>query len=73
MKTNIHFWFFHAQFFLKWEMFKKKGLLEMNTRILRSITFFPKIGLCWDNLEKYCRAIHDADDNMAHAHYILDT
>ena len=37
-------------------MFQTNALLEINTRILRSITFFfSKIGICRDNVEKYCR------------------
>jgi len=27
----------------------------------------------WRNVEKYCRARQASDDNMAHAHCMLDT
>ena len=36
------------------------------TRLLRSC-------LLWGNVEKYCRAGQATDDNMAHAHCMLDT
>jgi hypothetical protein len=36
--------------------------------------FFPrKSCLLWDNVEKYCRTEHATDDNMVHAHCMLDT
>jgi hypothetical protein len=35
--------------------------------------FFRKSCRFWDNVEKYRRAGLVTDDNMAHAHYILDT
>jgi len=42
--------------------------------ILYSVTFFPlKSCRLWENLEKCCRAGQSTDDNMAHAHYMLDT
>jgi len=46
------------------------------THILYSISlffFFRKSCRLWDNVEKYCRAEQATDDNMAHAHCILDT
>jgi hypothetical protein len=39
MKTNIHFLFYLAQFFLEWEMFQTNDLQVIKTRILHSITF----------------------------------
>jgi Na+/melibiose symporter-like transporter len=35
--------------------------------------FFRKSCRLWDNVEKYCRAGRVTDDNMAHAHCMLDT
>ena len=35
--------------------------------------FFRKSCRLWDNVEKYCRAGQAIDDNMAHAHCMLDT
>ena len=62
-----------SQFFLEWKMFEKKNCRENETHILYSIAFFfCKSSRLWDNAEKYCRA-RQATDNMAHAHYKLDT
>jgi len=30
-------------------------------------------GVIYDNVEKYCEAGHATNDNMAHAHCMLDT
>ena len=38
-----------------------------------TVTFFQKSCRLWDNLEKYCRAGQTTDDNMAHAHCMLNT
>ena len=38
-----------------------------------SVTFFRKSCRLWDNVEIYCRAEQAMDDNMAHAHCLLDT
>ena len=35
--------------------------------------FFYKILSLWDNVEKYCRAGQARDDNMAHAHCMLES
>ena len=40
---------------------------------LKNIFFFRKSCRLWDNVEKYCRARQAADDNVAHAHWMLDT
>ena len=72
MKTNIHCWSYLTQFFLKWEMFHTKLVEKIKTHILRSVTFFWKLYCLWDNVEKYCRAGQATDDNMAHAHCMLD-
>jgi len=34
---------------------------------------FRKSCHLWDNLEKYCWAGQTTGDNMAHAHFMLDT
>jgi hypothetical protein len=64
MKTNIHFWSYLAQFFLKWEMFQTKVVEKIKTHILYSVTFFRKSGRLWDNVEKYCTAGQATDDSM---------
>ena len=73
MKTNIHSWPLLAQFFLKWGMFQTKVVEEIKTHILCSVSLFRKSHLLWDNVEKYGGAGQAIDDNMAHAHCMLDT
>ena len=47
---------------------------KMQTRfIFNNFFFFSKSCRLWDNVEKYCRTEHTTDDNMAHAHCMLDT
>jgi len=52
-------------------MFQTEFVKKTKTNILFSI--FPKIVPVWDSVEKCCRARQVTDDNMAHAHWILDT
>jgi len=52
------------------EMFKKKVVEKIKTHILYSITCFQKL---WDNVEKYGTGRQATDDNMVHAHYMLDS
>jgi hypothetical protein len=72
MKTNIHSQYL-SQFFLEWEMFQLKVVEKIKTHILWSITFFRKSCHLWDNVEKYSTAGQAIDDNVAHAHCMLDT
>jgi hypothetical protein len=44
----------------------------MKNRILSSVCFFRKSCCLWDNVEKDCGARQATDDNMAHAHCMLD-
>jgi len=46
---------------------------KIKTHFLFSHIFFRKSCRWWDNVEKYCRGGHATDDNMAHAHCMLDT
>jgi hypothetical protein len=73
IKTNIHFLSYLAHFFLEWEIFQTKVVEKIKKHILCSATFFSKIVSLWDDVEKYCRAGQATDDNMANAHYMLDT
>jgi len=41
--------------------------------MLDNFFFLRKSCHLGDNVEKYCRAGHGADNNMARAHYMLDT
>jgi len=63
-----------AHFFLELEMFQTTFVEEIKTHILYCITFFFFRKSCrlWDNMEKYGRAGQVIDDNMEHAHCMLD-
>jgi hypothetical protein len=62
-----------AQFFLEWEMFRTKVVEKIKTHILCSVISFRKSCRLWDNGEKYCSTWQVTEDNMAHAHCMLDT
>jgi hypothetical protein len=46
---------------------------KIKTHILRSIPFFRKSCLLWDNVDNRCGAGQATDDDMAHANCVLDT
>jgi len=46
---------------------------NQNTHFLSVNFFFSKILPFMRNVEKYCRAGQATADNMAHAHFMLDT
>jgi hypothetical protein len=74
MKNNIYFLIYLTKFFLEWEMFQTNVVEKIKTHILCSITFsFQKSCTLWGNVEKYCTAGQATDNNMAHAHCMLDT
>ena len=73
MKTYVHFLSYLSQFLLEWEMFQIKVLEKIKTHILCSVTFYRNLCLFKNNVEKYCTAGQATDDNMAHAHFMLDT
>jgi hypothetical protein len=54
-------------------MLQTKVVEKIKTHILCSITFFRKSCCLGDNMKKYGRAGQATDDNMAHAHSMLDT
>jgi len=54
-------------------MFQTKDVDYITTHILCSITFFLKSCFLWDNVEKECRMGQATDEDMAHAHCMLDT
>jgi len=72
MKTNIYFLSYLSHFFLEREIFQTKVVKKVKTHISSSETVFRKSCRLWDNVEKYCRAGQATDDNMAHAHCMLD-
>jgi len=46
----------------------------MKTHFMVNVSsLFENLAFFLDNLEAYCRAGHATDDNMAHAHCMLDT
>ena len=72
MKTYLHFWSYLTHFLLEWEIFHKKILEEIKILLMFN-NFFRKSCLLLDKLEKYYTAGQALDDNMVHAHCMLDT
>ena len=50
-----------------------KSCRERQTTHSRFKNFFRTTCPLSDNVEKYCRAVQATDDNVAHAHCMLDT
>jgi len=73
MKTNTHFCLHVAEFFLEWEMFQTSALEEIETHFMPNNFFLRKSCLSLVKVEKYCRVGQVTDENMAHAHSMLDT
>jgi hypothetical protein len=73
MKTYVHLWSYAAEY-LKSEMFQTKVVEKIKTHILCSVTFCPRKSCrLWDNVGKYDIAGQTTDDNMVHAHCMLNT
>jgi len=72
MKTEIHFWSYLAQFFLEWEMFQTKVVEKLKTHILCFVTFSKNIAVYEIMQEIYNTAGQATDDDMPHAHCVLD-
>jgi hypothetical protein len=53
-----------AEFFLEWEIFRRKVVEKIKTHILYSITFSRKSCRLWDNVEKWGRARQATDENI---------
>ena len=73
METSTHILSYLAHFFLEWEMFQTKSCRENQNIHFVFSNFFQESCRLWDNVEKYCRAGQATDDNMVHAHCMLDT
>jgi len=74
MKTDTLFWSNTFHFFVEWEMFHTIVVEEIQTPILWSVNFISFENHCsLDNVDKYCKAGKNTDDNMAHAHCMPDT
>jgi len=55
------------------KMFQTKFIEEIEVHVLCSGMFSRKSCRLWDNIEKYCIVGQATDNNMAPAHYMLDT
>jgi len=53
-------------------MFQTNFVEKVRTYILFSVTFLRKCCRLWDNVDEYCRPEQASDNNMPHAHSILD-
>ena len=74
MKTTIHFLLYLTHIFIEWKMFQTKVVEEIKAHILGSVKFFfLKSHRLWENVEKYFIAGQATDENMAHAHWALDS
>jgi hypothetical protein len=62
-----------AQFILEWKTFQTITVDKLEPHVSCTVICFRKSCRLWNNVEKYCRAKHVTDDNMAHAHCMLDT
>ena len=71
MKTYVHLWHYLSKLFLKWRIFQTKVVQKIKTHILYLMTFFIKLCLLWENMEKYCAAGQTTDYTMARAHCML--
>ena len=71
MKIYVHFLVIFRSVLLK-KCLRQK-LQRKSKHILCSVTPLPKILTSMNNVEKYFRAEQTTDDNMAHAHRMLDT
>jgi hypothetical protein len=72
MKTNIYFWSYLTHFFLEWKMFRTKVVNKIKTHIFMFSNIFRKSCRLWEKAEKYFRPGQHTDDNMAHAHSMLE-
>jgi hypothetical protein len=52
-------------------MFQKKVVEKKHTLTLSNFSFFGNCAV-YENVEKYCKAGQATDDNMAHAHCVLN-
>jgi hypothetical protein len=54
-------------------MFQTKVVEKIKTQTVCSVTFLKNRAYYQIMLKKYCTAGQATDDNMAHAHFMLDT
>ena len=72
MQTNLYFRPYLREFFLEWEFFQTNVLEKIKTNFMHN-SFFLISAVHEIRWKKYCRAGQATDDNMAHAHCMLDT
>jgi hypothetical protein len=63
METYVHLWYYLPQFYLEWEMFKKKVYRKLK-HTFHVKCLFRKSSRLWDNVEKYGTARQATDDNI---------
>jgi hypothetical protein len=73
MQTNILFWSHLVQFFLGWELFHKNEYKQSQHMSDVQESHVRKSCHLWDDVEKHCKTGQATDDNIAHAHWMLDT
>ena len=71
--TNTYFLSYLTHFFLEWQMLQTKVLENIKNTHFMLNNLFQKSCHLRDNGEKVCRTRQAADNNMAHAHCMLDT
>jgi len=58
----------------EWEIFQIKVVQKIFFIFQKSCRLWDNVRkYLWDNVRKYCRPGQAIDDNMAHAHCMLDT
>jgi len=68
------FWIIPLSVILRVSSVSDHSCRESRNRHFMFNNLFSKIvPFLWDNVEKYCTAAQATDDNMAHAHCMLDT
>jgi hypothetical protein len=72
MKSKTRFWSYLTKFFSEREVLHTKVVEKIKTHILFSIKFFQKSSPSRGNVEKHCKTGQATDQNMAHAHFMLD-
>ena len=73
MKTDLHFFILSRWIFPQNNKCSRQNFRENhNTHFMFNNYFFFKSYRLWDKKEKYCRAGQATDENMAHAHFMLN-
>ena len=62
--TVLHSWQYRTEFFLKWEMFDTAVAEKSKHTFYVQLFFSRKSCSAWDNVEKYCTAGQDTNENI---------